>query len=79
MENNITLLNLSNHQIQDILEETGLIKNGICDHTVEEVFKYTAEYTIDVIINWLKNTDLKHNHPSSEYIINELTKAMRGY
>jgi hypothetical protein len=34
-----TSINLSNHQVQDILEELGMLENGNCPYTAEEIFK----------------------------------------
>ena len=40
------ILNLSNHQVQDILEELGMIDdNGNCPYTAEEIFKSALEYS----------------------------------
>jgi hypothetical protein len=41
------LLNLSNHQVQDILEELGMLENGNCPYTAEEIFKAGMEYAIN--------------------------------
>lgn len=41
------LLNLSNCQIQDILEEFGMLENGNCPYTAEEIFKAGIEYAIN--------------------------------
>ena len=41
------LLNLSNHQVQDILEELGMLENGNCPYTAEEIFKAGIEYAIN--------------------------------
>ena len=36
---------LSNHEVQDILEELGMIdENGNCPYTAEEIFKAGVEY-----------------------------------
>lgn len=35
----------SNHQVQDILDEMGMIdENGYCPHTVEEIFRAGIEW-----------------------------------
>ena len=40
-----TLLELSNHQVQDILDDMGMIdENGNCPYTAEEIFKAAVEY-----------------------------------
>ena len=42
------LLNLSNHQVQDILEELGMLdENGNCNYTAEELFEAGIEYAIE--------------------------------
>ena len=40
-------LNLSNHQAQDILEELGMLEDGYCPYTAEEIFKAGMEYAIN--------------------------------
>lgn len=41
------LLNLSNHQIQDILQDLGMIdEDDTCQYTAEEIFKAGIEYVI---------------------------------
>ena len=38
-------LELSNHQVQDILDDMGMIdENGNCPYTAEEIFKAGVEY-----------------------------------
>ena len=42
-----SLLNISNHQIQDILQDLGMIdEDGNCQYTAEEIFKAGIEYVI---------------------------------
>lgn len=72
-------LNLSNHQIQDILEELGMLEDGNCPYTAEELFREGAEYAIDKVLLWLdENIDFEHNYPSSkEELIEDLRKATK--
>ena len=69
-------LNLSNHQIQDILEELGMLEDGNCPYTAEELFREGAEYAINKVLLWLdENID---NYPSSkEELIEGLRKATK--
>lgn len=76
---NKKLSEIGNHQIQDILDNMGMIdENGNCPYTVEEIFRAGMEYSINICKKWLiDNVDLKHDYPSSnEEIINDFIKAM---
>ena len=47
----INNLELSNHQVQDILDDMGMIdENGNCPYTAEEIFKASVEYAKKVMI-----------------------------
>ena len=74
------LLNLSNCQVQDILEELGMLENGNCPYTAEEIFKTGMEYAIDKGLLWInENMDLEHDYPSTkEELIKDFRKAMKG-
>lgn len=74
------LLNLSNHQVQDILEELGMLENGNCPYTAEEIFKAGMEYAIDKGLSWINdNIDFEHNYPSTkEELIKNFRKVMKG-
>lgn len=49
------ILELSNHQVQDILDDMGMIDdNGTCPYTAEEIFKAGIEYAFNVSLKWLK-------------------------
>lgn len=70
---------LTNHEIQDILDDLGMIdENGNCPYTAEEIFRVGVEYAFNVSLNWLKdNVDLEHDYPNSnEELINDFKKAM---
>lgn len=42
---------IGNNQIQDILEELGMIdENGNCPYTCEEIFKAGIRYTLENLI-----------------------------
>lgn len=58
---------LSNHEVQDILEDMNMIDdNGNCPYTAEEIFKAGIEYAFNVSLNRLKeNMDLEHDYPNS--------------
>lgn len=44
-------LELSNHEVQDILEDMNMIDdNGNCPYTAEEIFKAGIEYALDNLI-----------------------------
>jgi hypothetical protein len=46
------LLMMGNNQIQDILEELGMIdENGNCPYTCEEIFKAGIRYALEKSIN----------------------------
>jgi hypothetical protein len=62
------ILELSNHQVQDILSDMGMIDdNGTCPYTAEEIFKAGIEYAFNVSLKWLKeNMDLEHDYPNSD-------------
>ena len=74
------LLNLSNHQTQDILEELGILENGNCPYTAEEILKAGMEYAINKSLSWLDNNiDFEHNYPSTkEELIKDYSKVMKG-
>lgn len=47
----INNLELSNHQVQDILDDMGMIdENGNCPYTAEEIFKAGVEFAEKKII-----------------------------
>lgn len=49
------LSGLGNNQVQDILEDMGMLdKNGNCQYTAEEVFKAGMEYSINISKKWLQ-------------------------
>lgn len=60
-------LELSNHEVQDILDDMNMIDdNGNCPYTAEGIFNAGIEYAFKVSLNWLKdNMDLEHDYPSS--------------
>lgn len=71
------ILELSNHQVQDILDNMGMIDdNGTCPYTAEEIFKACIEYAFNVSLKWLKeNMDLEHDYPNSnEELIEDYNK-----
>ena len=71
------ILELSNHQVQDILNDMNMIDdNGICPYTAEEIFKAGIEYAFNVSLKWLKeNMDLEHDYPNSnEELIEDYNK-----
>lgn len=71
------ILELSNHQVQDILNDMGMIDdNGTCPYTAEEIFKAGIEYAFNVSLKWLKeNMDLEHDYPNSnEELIKDYNK-----
>lgn len=74
------LLNVSNHQAQDILEELGMLENGNCHYTAEEIFKAGMEYAINKGLLWLnENIDFEHDYPSTkEELIKDFCKAQKG-
>lgn len=75
-------LELSNHEVQDILEDMNMIdNNGNCPYTAEEIFKAGVEYAFNISLNWLKNNlDLEHDYPSSnEELINDFGKLYEEY
>jgi hypothetical protein len=70
-------LELSNHEVQDILDDMNMIDdNGNCTYTAEEIFNAGIEYAFKVSINWLKdNLDLEHDYPiSNEELIQDYSK-----
>lgn len=73
-------INLSNHQVQDILEELGMLENGNCPYTAEEIFKVGMEYAINKGLVWLDNNiDFEHDYPSTkEELINDFRKSQKG-
>jgi hypothetical protein len=81
-EKQINTLELSNHEVQDILEDMNMIDdNGNCPYTAEEIFKAGVEYAFHISLNWLKdNMDLEHDYPSSnEELINDFGKLYEEY
>ena len=63
----INNLELSNHQVQDILDDMGMIdENGNCPYTAEEIFKAGVEYAkekmIDKAHEWLKKCFYEQEH-----------------
>ncbi len=69
---------LSNHKIQDILDDLGMIdENGNCPYTAEEIFGAAVEYAFKISLNWLKeNMDLEHDYPNSnEELINDFKNS----
>ena len=73
-------LELSNHEVQDILDDMNMIDdNGNCPYTAEEIFNAGVEYAFKVSINWLKdNMDLEQDYPSSnEEIIKDYNKLLQ--
>ena len=73
-------LNLSNHQLQDILEELGMLENGNCPYTAEEILKAGMEYAINKGLLWLDdNIDFEHDYPATkEELIKDFFKAYKG-
>ena len=72
-------LELSNHEVQDILEDMDMLDdNGNCPYTAEEIFKAGIEYAFNVTLKWLKdNMDLEHDYPSSnEELIEDYNKLL---
>ena len=72
-------LELSNHEVQDILEDMNMIdNNGNCPYTAEEIFNAGVEYAFNISLNWLKdNIDLEHNYPNSnEELINDFKNLL---
>ena len=50
----INNLELSNHQVQDILDDMGMIdENGNCPYTAEEIFKAGVEYAKERCWRWI--------------------------
>ena len=79
MKKQINTLELSNHEVQDILEDMNMIdNNGNCPYTAEEIFKDGVEYAFNISLNWLKdNMDLEHDYPSSnEELIENFKKLL---
>lgn len=73
------LLELGNHQVQDILEDMGMLdENGNCPCTAKEIFREGMEYAINLSTKWLNdNIDLEHDYPNSkEELVNDYYKAM---
>lgn len=73
------LSEIGNNQIQDILEDMGMLdENGNCPYTAEEIFRAGMEYFYSISKKWLiDNMDLEHDYPSSnKEIINDFCKAM---
>ena len=48
------MVELSNHQVQDILDDMGMIdENGNCPYTAEEIFKAGVEFAIEKCWRWV--------------------------
>lgn len=74
------LSELGNNQIQDILENIGMLdENSNCPYTVEEIFREGMEYAVNSSIKWLNNNiDLEHDYPNSkEELINDFERAIK--
>ena len=72
------LLNLSNRQVEDILEELGMVEDGKCPYTAEEIFIAGMEHAISIGLKWLDgNIDFEHDYPSTkEELIKDYKKAV---
>lgn len=52
------MVELSNHQVQDILDDMGMIdENGNCPYTAEEIFKAGVEYAKKVAMFYKHYTE----------------------
>ena len=60
------MVELSNHQVQDILDDMGMIdENGNCPYTAEEIFKASVEYAKEKMIDKACECVIKiHNWPT---------------
>ena len=72
------MVELSNHQVQDILDDMGMIdENGNCPYTAEEIFKAGVEYAKKTMIHkagiWLISNGYFTNNPDS---VKDFIKAM---
>lgn len=72
------LLNLSNHQVQDILEELGMIdEDDHCNYTAEELFKAGMEYAIEKAVVFVYHLTA---HPNVHNIDgNDLVESFKEY
>lgn len=81
MKNKITPLSeLGNNQVQDILEEIGMLdENGQCPYTVEEIFKSGMEYAIQMSEEWWQDNFSYTDEICEKYNnIREYRNAMLG-
>lgn len=81
MKNKITPLSeLGNNQVQDILEEIGMLdENGLCPYTVEEIFKSGMEYAIQMSEEWWQDNFSYTDEICEKYNnIREYRNAMLG-
>ena len=65
------MVELSNHQVQDILDDMGMIdENGNCPYTAEEIFKAGVEYAEKEIIEkcwrWITENFYEY-YPEDDY------------
>ena len=75
------LSEIGNHQIQDILDDMGMIdEHGYCSYTAEEIFRAGMEYAFNLSSKWLNdNIDLEHDYPNSnEELVNDFSNTMVG-
>ena len=81
----INNLELSNHQVQDILDDMGMIdENGNCPYTAEEIFKAGVEYAKEKMINkacewmeWIRRCGSFYGTYISEESIRDFRKSMK--
>lgn len=81
MKNKITPLSeLGNNQVQDILEEIGMLdENGQCPYTVEEIFKSGMEHAIKMSEEWWQDNFSYTDEVCEKYNnIREYRNAMLG-
>ncbi len=81
MKNKVTPLSeLGNNQVQDILEEIGMLdENGQCPYTVEEIFKSGMEYAIQMSEEWWQDNFSYTDEICEKYNnIREYRNAMLG-
>lgn len=77
-------LELSNHQVQDILDDMGMIdENGNCLYTAEEIFKVGVEYAKEKMIDkacewmeWIRRCGSFYGTYIAEGSIRDFRKAM---
>jgi len=64
------LLNISNHQLQNILEDMDMLDdNGNCPYTAEEILKAGMEYAVNKNCEWLRNNWRKYVYKDIDGII----------